>query len=283
MFGKTDRTLRLVALLVMAPLSLGLAACSDDKKAATGTTASSASSAGGGDVKEYCDATLAIETVPEPDIDFESLSPEQQKEAAKKFAADELVDRANAVTKAAPAELAADVAVLVGAVDTIAKTGDFNAFEAPDVQAASDRVHAFDLKNCGWGQADVTGFDYTYEGVRASYEAGPVSFEFANKGKELHEIILLKKKADTTESFDALLALPQEQAQAKVDTAGSTFAAPGDGDFFVADLEKGAYLVVCFIPVGLTPEVADAAEKGGPEPDGPPHFTQGMKAEFSVN
>lgn len=60
------------------------------------------------------------------------------------------------------------------------------------------------------------------------------------------------------------------------------FGEPGDDDYFVADLEEGEYIALCFIPVGLTPEAAAAVEEGGEEPQGPPHFTQGMRAEFTV-
>lgn len=40
--------------------------------------------------------------------------------------------------------------------------------------------------------------------------------------------------------------------------------------------------MVCFIPVGTTPEAEKAAEESGKEIEGPPHFTRGMKGEFTV-
>jgi len=64
--------------------------------------------------------------------------------------------------------------------------------------------------------------------------------------------------------------------------------------------EPGRYIAVCFIPQGLTPEIAQQFEAEGPPgegsapegsapegsgPDvelGPPHHTQGMIQEFTV-
>jgi hypothetical protein len=115
-----------------------------------------------------------------------------------------------------------------------------------------------------------------------AYEAGPVSFDLSNEGKELHELVLVKKNDSTTETFDQLLELPEEQAQKKTTTVASAFAEPGGTDYAVVDLEPGEYLAVCFIPVGFTPEAAAAAETSGTEPSGPPHFTEGMRAEFTV-
>ena len=125
----------------------------------------------------------------------------------------------------------------------------------------------------------------------ATLQAGRRHFRFNNTGPELHEMIFLRKKTTTTESFDQILALGAENqaaAEAKVDEAGATFAFPASAagprrstPVFL-DLTPGQYAIVCFIPVGLTPQAAQAAEETGTEPEGPPHFTRGMKAEFTV-
>jgi len=269
--GDGRRGLRLLGLLLaVLALGFGLSGCGDDDD-------------GDGDVEAYCEDTLAIETIPEPDIDFESMSEEEQAEAAKEFASEELVPLAEKIQANAPEEIADDIDTLVAAVDEIAETGDFGVFDSAETEEASDNAHAFDLANCGWESSEVTAREYEFEGVAAEYEAGPTSFEFSNAGEELHEFIVLKKKADTEESFDELLELPQEEAEGKVDEVGAVFGEPGDDDYLVADLEEGEYIALCFIPVGLTPEAAAAAEEGGEEPQGPPHFTQGMRAEFTVS
>ena len=109
--------------------------------------------------------------------------------------------------------------------------------------------------------------------------AGPTVVNFTNDGTELHEIILIRKNDDVTESFDELLALPEKQAMKKTTEAGAAFAFPGEEGQTVVDLAAGEYIALCFIPVGLTPEVAASGE----EPQGPPHFVEGMKVEFVVS
>ena len=39
-------------------------------------------------------------------------------------------------------------------------------------------------------------------------------------------------------------------------------------------------MIVCFLPVGATPDNMEALESG--ELQGPPHFSQGMLEEFTV-
>jgi len=217
--------------------------------------------------KDYCDKSLAIETYPEPDIDFDS--PDQAKAQTKTFAA-QLVPVAEKVLAAAPTEIKNDVSVLVDATKTLTQTGDFEAsFESPEVGQAQDKIHAFDLKNCGWAKVDVTAKDYQFTGIPKKVGAGPVSFEFANKGKEPHEFVLFRVNDGVKDSVKDIVGLPEEESQTKITPVGGTFALPEKGDNSVVDLKKGRYGVACFVPVG-----------GGD--DGPPHTTKGMYAEFEV-
>lgn len=293
---RTTTRRRLAALLLCGTLAAVLAACGDDgdeddvASGSTDATVESDDDGGGGDdgggeadLATYCEKTVEIETVGEPDVDFETATPEEILTASKEFALEKMVDPAQEIQEVAPAEIAEDIDLLVAAVDELAETGDFEAAFDEEVQAASARAHAFDLDNCDWSVAEVTTRDYAFEGVRSSYPAGVTSFEVSNEGEEMHELIVLRKKDDTTESFEELLELPQAEAESKVDTVASTFLAPGEeGAYAMADLEEGEYIVLCFLPVGFTPEVAEAAESGGAPPEGPPHFTQGMRAEFTV-
>jgi hypothetical protein len=97
----------------------------------------------------------------------------------------------------------------------------------------------------------------------------------------VHEAVVMRINDDVDLSIDDLLALPEEEGQSKVTPAGVTFALPNtDGLSSFVDLSQpGRYVVVCFIPVGSVPE----AFAGGQEPNGPPHFTQGMKFEVQVS
>lgn len=67
-----------------------------------------------------------------------------------------------------------------------------------------------------------------------------------------------------------------------IEVKGFGFAPPDATDQTFADLEPGRYGALCFLPVGSTPEAVAAAEESGEEIDAPPHFTQGMLTEFTV-
>jgi hypothetical protein len=281
MYTRRNALLRSLIPLV---LLMSVAACGDDDGDATATTPSPTTTEGASaEFQEYCDAVLEIETAPEPDIDFETATPEQQTEALKTFAAETIKPITDRIKAIIPSEIESEIETQIAAVEQVAANGDASALETPEFEAAEAKTHAFDLENCGWQQSDVAMADYSFQGLEDTYEAGPVSFDVSNEGAELHELIVLRKNDDTTETFDQLLELPEEEAQAKVTEVASTFAAPGETEYVVADLEAGEYLAVCFIPVGLTPEAAEAAETSGTEPSGAPHFTEGMKAEFTVS
>lgn len=266
---------RLASVGVMVVLAMGLSACGDDDD--DGDEAAAPTTVAAAEYAEYCEDSLAIETVPEPDIDFESLSEAELAAEFKKFATEELAPIADRLRESVPDEISADGQILFAALDKIIADGDVEAFETPEVMAAEARVHTFDLANCGWGKADVTAAEYSFQGIPATLEAGPTSFDLRNAGTELHELVILKKKDGVTESYDEILALDEEEGQSKVDRVAGAFAAQGDADYAVADLEPGDYLVACFIPVGLT------SEEAAPPENSPPHFTRGMKAEFKVS
>jgi hypothetical protein len=128
----------------------------------------------------------------------------------------------------------------------------------------------------GGATTDVTGVDYAFEGVPETLPAGPHTFTFANEGEEPHELVIFRI-VDENDTLEDLLALPEAEAESRVEEAGGTFALPGEeGEPAEVELEAGKYAFVCFIPVGTTGETPE--ETG----DGPPHFTEGMATEFTV-
>ncbi|MGD2043127.1 MAG: hypothetical protein PVJ28_05695 [Acidimicrobiia bacterium] len=137
-------------------------------------------------------------------------------------------------------------------------------------------VNGFVVDECEFSSIEVTAIDYAYDADLDGLEAGQVAFDFSNEGTEFHEMALLRINDDTTETVEELLELPEEEAMAKTTFMGISFAAPGEGSTMYADLEEGRYVMICFIPQGSTSlEAAETAE-------GPPHFTQGMLTEFTV-
>ena len=268
-----------LTVVLAAVLSMGVAGCGDDDDDTEAGGADTTEAAAGGGVEEYCERIGVLETLPQPEADFESMSPEQLRDFAKNYVTEEVQPLVEDLKPHIPDEIRADANVVIAGFDEVAASGDFQALEDDqEVQAAELRIHEFDLENCGWGSSEVEGLDYAYKGV-ADAGAGLHSFDFENTGKEFHMLGIVRKKDGTTESWDELLALPEDQSEAKTEFIGEVSVNPGHRDYFVADLEPGEYLAVCFIPVGSTEE----AHESGQEPDGPPHFTKGMKAEFTVS
>ena len=155
----------------------------------------------------------------------------------------------------------------------------------------------------------VTGYEYAFGDLPVSVPAG-TSLAFTNTGAEVHELLVARKNDGVTESWDELIALPEEEALQKVTTLGPLFAAPGEpaavgiGPTGPAPMsaitveQEGSYIALCFIPQGTTelpdfgaepgvspeaaasPDAAASPESGAAQ--GPPHFVLGMRQEFTV-
>lgn len=138
----------------------------------------------------------------------------------------------------------------------------------------------------------VTAVDYAYEGLPSEVAAGSMLTLTNASDAELHELVALRLPDGETRSIEELLALPEEEQDALTGGAPPAMvliALPGeDGTAALGDgtlSEPGRYLVACFIPVGADPaEYMAAAATGEPEgvAGGPPHFTEGMWADVTV-
>ena len=121
---------------------------------------------------------------------------------------------------------------------------------APSVAPSTDASGAPSAAPSAATRVDVVGTDYAFSEFDATF-SGPVAFAFRNEGEELHEMVIVRKNDDVTETFQELLALPEEEAFAKIGFAGQTFAEPGQtGPDIVTATEPGDYLMVCFVPQG---------------------------------
>ncbi|MBA3584814.1 MAG: hypothetical protein H0W36_09875 [Gemmatimonadetes bacterium] len=213
-----------------------------------------AGAGGSGDVKKFCKANLAIDA-------NEDTPSDRQLERLRDTAPPEIAETVDS------------------AVTQFQDEGDA-AFEDAEFTAAIAEIDQFVLDNCGYEQVDVTMQDYAFSGIPDEIEKGTVGFKVTNEGTELHELSAYRLKGDAT--LDDILALPEDHSRkdlAKLVTPvpGGAFAFPGATDVgFVTVKKTGKYVVLCSIPVGSTP---DAAEEGG---SGPPHFMEGMAAEFEV-
>jgi plastocyanin len=140
---------------------------------------------------------------------------------------------------------------------------------------------------------EVTGQDYSYTGIPDTIDAGS-TINFKNDSdKELHEIVAFKLPESETRTAEEIFKLPQAELNAALGGPPVTVivAEPGkdgvavEGDGVLND--PGRYAFGCFIPTGADPaEYMKAAQESGDEAPvvagGPPHFTQGMFAEATV-
>lgn len=242
--------------------SRALAASSD---AAAGPATTDADPHGEGATTAGCDAytevTLAFNGEPDP------------------AALTQLLDELEAE---APDAVAAELTTMIVAARSVLASGgeDFGPFETVAFQDAMSTVDPFMFEHCEYEhELEVVAHEYEFEGLPDSLAAGRTAILLSNHGSEAHEIAVMRKAEGTTETWDELLALPQDEAMAKVVAVGGGFAGrSGDQSLVIVDLEPGEYVALCFVPVG-TSFVADGQVTEG---DGPPHFTQGMRHEFTV-
>lgn len=162
---------------------------------------------------------------------------------------------------------------MVQLIRKVKGTGDPEAMATESFATARAEAHEFDLASCDWNQADVVAEEYTFSGIADEGPGGLTSFDFANQGEEVHELLIVRRKDGVTDSYDDILEMPEEEAMAKTEVVAQAFAAPGDADHVLVDLEPGDYLALCAIPQGMT-------DLTSPPPDGPPHLAMGMHAEF---
>jgi hypothetical protein len=256
------RTLRCVGTGLLAlTLAAGLAACGDDD---------SGDAADGDQVADdaaFCDAVVEFNgLVTQVDLDEEST------EEDITGVGEDLAPTFQTIVDEAPDSLA-DIADELNESIQALSGGDATSFNDDATFQTYTELIAGSVAVCDFNSIDVTAVDYAFEGVPEEMEAGTTAFNFTNEAEsEDHMMAILKKKDGVDLSWDEIIALPEEEAQASVDIKGETFAPAGGTSAALTELDAGEYLAICFIPVG-SPEVED----------GPPHFTQGMQQEFTVD
>lgn len=142
----------------------------------------------------------------------------------------------------------------------------------------------------------VTAADYAFQDLPSRVDAG-TTLDLTNvSAREIHEMVVIRIPDNEQRPVQELVNLPESEQEAIFGNAepamvlvappngGEVIKAVGDGTL----TEPGRYAVVCFIPVGADPAAYLAAAQnpdGGPPPDvggGPPHVTQGMFGEITV-
>jgi hypothetical protein len=105
-----------------------------------------------------------------------------------------------------------------------------------------------------------------------------------NEGHEDHEFVVVRANEGTTQTLDELLAMPEEQTDSLLTTAGIVFADVGQSSVGTLTLDQeGRYFAVCFIPQGTGSDAAPSPGAGSSAAQGgTPHAFLGMVAEFTV-
>lgn len=204
------------------------------------------------------------------------------------------------VEASAPEELADPVEELGASIDALGE-GDPEPFNADETATTYFAMVSEALDECVEEVIDVTGVDYAFTGIPETIPSGPIGLRLENgtEADEEHELIIFKKADGDTRTAQEILNDPAAQEQGPGEFAGAIFASPGTTSGTFLDLAPGDYIGVCFVPMGSGDEASgeadDAVEDGGEdqatdddaaaegeESGGPPHFTQGMVVEFSV-
>jgi hypothetical protein len=249
------------ALLVAAVAAAG---CGDDAGTSAAPTAAPSSTAAHADSGDaFCDALVDFNrTVFRFDLD-ESSSTDDVKAAGAT-----LGPLWAAVEDHAPEALRATVGDLGDSIHAL-QDGDQTAFSADQTLAAYAGVVAGAVDGCGIPTTDVTGVDYAFQGIPATIAAGTTAFRFTNGGSEDHELLVFPRPEGDDRPAAEVLANPA-RIGSEPQPVLFAFASPGQSMTAMADLEPGAYIAACFLPMG------------GAE-DGAPHAMNGMVADFTVS
>ncbi|MGH3849447.1 MAG: hypothetical protein ACRDRT_07075 [Pseudonocardiaceae bacterium] len=172
-----------------------------------------------------------------------------------------------------PPSLAASTRDAIAQVRRFAETGDGAVLEDEVFVGKVLGINRFMFDYCVGEKSLGTAREFQFGGLPAQLKAGVNRISLTNLGTEQHNLVILAKKAGVTQSFDAILALPQGQAMSKTDVVAFVEAPPGESDYTAVDLKPGTYSVVCLVSKGSV---------GDTRGEGPPHFTLGMKQEVTV-
>lgn len=126
---------------------------------------------------------------------------------------------------------------------------------------------------------DIRAVEYRFEDVPETLAAGQHGFRLIGAGEEFHELALVRVEDDRL--IEELLDLPESEQETAIPYLGGVTACPGTtSEALGAELEPGRYALLCFVPVGTTPDLRSDYLLAAYE--NAPHFTEGMLAEITV-
>lgn len=159
-------------------------------------------------------------------------------------------------------------AVALAATVTACGDDDTDVADAADVVAADGEAAVAPEVAAPAASLEVVAGEYSFELSASTVAAGRLPLELRNEGGEPHQLMVARLHDGVTLD-DYLVAshAGEGEASALVDEAGGINAVDaGATATGYADLEPGAYVVLCFLP----------------SPAGPSHLHEGMVAELTV-
>jgi hypothetical protein len=240
--------------------------------------------AGGPELERYCSAVETIQGTPPP---ASTDTEEEARAVMKQFAAEEikpLAEQALDALEGADGRVLDAARVFYGTLISLADEGDYTLLDRPEYLEASGTVHAFDLESCNWNKVEITMNEYAYTGMPAELEAGVTSLEFDNIGIEVHEATIFEVDGAATKTVEELLDLGPGSPEAAqfLEFIGHLEIRP-DGtpdDFGIQDFAPGRYALICYLPVGATPDRIDDPNFSSQGAER--HYGRGEIAEFTV-
>jgi plastocyanin len=221
------------------------------------------------EVTAFCEAALTTDKA--ADKVFASERPKQKDIQAFQAALTQ-------IESTAPPEVAATVQAAATSVRTAIQNRQ-DPFDAdPSFEANINAIDEYRYNSCGYTQIDVTGNEYSFEGLPSTAQAGTVAIRFTDTGAELHELAIYRVKGK--DSVKKIVGLSEKEQRKKLEEIGGTFAVQGQTSYTIAELTKpGRYALICHLPVGSTSEeAAREAEKDHPKS----HAEEGMYATLTV-
>ena len=222
---------RTVIAALSVALAAGLAGCGDDKESADVTAACKAQA----DV--IAGFTTLFTTVPEPPEDGPP-PPEFAGQVQSVFDANIAVPLAALVANA-PDEIKDEVDEIALKSKEFRDSADPSTIDSDDFSTLTDTVDAYMQENCTGTKVKVEAVNYAYKDLPATLAAGLVRIELEDTATEAHEMVLFTRKAGVTDSWDAILALPDDQMEPKVNFIDATSTDPGQSGYLVTDPAAG--------------------------------------------
>ena len=132
----------------------------------------------------------------------------------------------------------------------------------------------------------VVATDYHFGSLPTTVPVG-TTLSLDNQGAELHELIVVRKNDGVSQTWEELLAMPNDEAFQYISVINPEplFAMPGEtASGTIVIPQTGEYFAVCFVPQGTTSMEPPPSPAPGTSaaPQGVPHVMLGMMQAFTA-